>query len=81
MGLLNWFKSQMFGGKILRTVGTVSGKGKSLVNSELKVHLLENKSNLHEEMVGLELVQKTILSYQMTPITLSAQETSPSSPK
>lgn len=75
MGLSSWFKSQMFGGKILRTVGTVPGKSKGRLKCEIKIHILEDKTNLHEEMVGLELVQKSILSYRATPVTLSVQET------
>lgn len=66
------FKAAMFGAGIRNTVGEVSGNGPKLVNMSLKVHELDDETL--EKYVGLELVAKTIGSYQMTPITLSVSE-------
>lgn len=75
MGIFNFFKSQMFGGKIRQTIGSVTGRGCGPVKTEIKIHIIEdNKSNTGKS-IGIELTAKSILSYQMLPITLSEQET------
>lgn len=66
------FRAAMFGAKIRKTVGEVSGKGPKLMALSLKVHELEG--NDHDRVVGLELVAKSFASYQMMPIALSATE-------
>jgi hypothetical protein len=70
-----WFKGQMFGGKILQTVGSVKGRSQGLTNCELKVHIIEEKELGPSKSIGIELIAKSFLSYQMLPITLSSQET------
>lgn len=74
MGIFKWFKAQMFGGKILQTIGSVKGRSKGPINYELKVHILEEKELGSSKSIGIELVVKSFLSYQMVPITLSLQE-------
>jgi hypothetical protein len=65
------FKAAMFGAGIKNTVGEVSGSGPKIMNLSLKVHELDKSP---KRAVGLELVSKSIGSYQMTPITLSVSE-------
>ena len=72
-------KGAMFRGKILRTVGSIKGtrgwsSQKGITRGELKVHVIELKSDNKEKGVGLELIYKTPLSYRMTPMTLSPTE-------
>ena len=67
------FKAAMFGFKIEKTLGEVEGHRQPLMSMQLKVHLLEG--NPPEKAVGLELVAKSIASYQIMPITLSETET------
>ncbi len=74
MGIGSWFTGQMFGGAVLHTVGSVQGKGPPSVGMELKVHVVESKNPQDGRLVGLELVAKSFLSYQMTPCTLSFEE-------
>lgn len=65
-------KAAMFGAGIRNTVGEVSGSGPKPMKLALKVHELDDDSN--EKAVGLEIVAKSIGSYQMTPIALSVSE-------
>ncbi len=62
------FKGAMFGSRITQTVGQVDGVGKNLMNNSLKIHKLDNKT------IGIEIVSKSILSYQMTPVTLTKKD-------
>jgi hypothetical protein len=66
------FRAAMFGAKIEKTLGEVEGHRQPLMSLRLKVHLLEG--NPSEKAVGLELVAKSVASYQMMPITLSTAE-------
>jgi hypothetical protein len=74
MGLKDWFKSKLFGGKVLRTLGAVKGTNVPMVGSELRVHVIEDKKHEASHKVGIAIVAKSALSYQMTPITLSLEE-------
>jgi hypothetical protein len=74
MGFFNWFKSKMFGGRILQTLGSVSGNGKGSVSVELKIHLLEDSKSNDGKAIGIEIVAKSLLSYQITPCTLSTEK-------
>jgi hypothetical protein len=65
------FKAAMFGAGIKNTIGEVSGNGPKIMNLSLRVHELDGSP---EKAVGLELVAKSVGSYQMTPITLSISE-------
>lgn len=60
-------KSAMFGVKIERTLGEVEGYPQRPVSLRLKVHVLADGSS--NKAVGLELVARSIASYQMMPIT------------
>jgi hypothetical protein len=64
------WKAAMFGGCIERTVGEVRGTGQG-GNVKLRVHALSDDSE--DRAVGIELVATTIGSYQMLPITRSAE--------
>jgi len=66
------FKAAMFGARIDRTVGEVSGEKQGPVGVALKVHILRREAT--EKLVGIEFVAKSFASYQMMPITLSASQ-------
>ncbi|MCZ4307020.1 hypothetical protein O4G98_19980 [Zoogloeaceae bacterium G21618-S1] len=65
------FRAAMFGSSIERTVGEVNGEPSSLHSFTVKIHKLSGASE--GKAVGLELVSKSIASYQILPVTLSAQ--------
>lgn len=65
------FKAAMFGAGIKSTAGEVSGSGQKLMRLTLRVHELDASP---DRAIGIELVAKSIASYQMMPITLSASE-------
>lgn len=66
------FKAAMFGARIDRTIGEVSGEKQGPVGIALKVHVL--RRDAAEKLVGVEFVAKSFASYQMMPITLSASQ-------
>jgi hypothetical protein len=65
-------KGAMFGARIERTVGQVSGERRTAINVALKVHTLRRDNS--EKLIGIEFVAKSFASYQMTPITLSVHQ-------
>lgn len=65
------FRAAMFGAGIKNKVGEVNGTGQKMMNVALRVHELDSSP---EKAIGLELVAKSLGSYQMTPITLSKSE-------
>lgn len=65
------FKAAMFGAGIKRSAGEVSGSGQKLMRLTIKVYELDA---FPDKAIGMELVAKSIASYQMIPITLSASE-------
>ena len=65
------FRGAMFGATIKNTIGEVSGSGPKLMSLSMRVH---ESDGPREKAVGLELVAKSLASYQMTPITLSVSE-------
>jgi len=67
------FKAAMFGARIERTVGEVSGSGGKWMSTTIRVHRLEGEP---DKAVGLELVQKSPGSWSMQPYSLSAGEAS-----
>jgi len=67
------FKAAMFGGRIENTLGEVIGTGRAMGKVKLKIHQLDRADEDHA--VAIELVATTIASYQMLPITLSAEAT------
>jgi hypothetical protein len=66
------FKAAMFGARIESTVGEVTGERQFDMNVAVKVHALRRDDS--EKLVGIELVAKSFLSYEMTPITLSVHQ-------
>lgn len=67
------FKAALFGARIERTLGEVSGGGMVFGSMTVKVHALDGDTP--EKAVGLELIAKTFASYHVMPVTLSASET------
>ncbi len=66
------FKAAIFGASIESTIGEVNGGGSKLMKMVVKVHKLGGGDP--EKAIGLELVTKSIGSYQMTPVSLSVSE-------
>lgn len=66
------FKAAMFGADITRTVGEVECAKQSMGSMVLRVHILGGGPS--ERAVGLEIVSKSIGSYHMLPVALSAAE-------
>jgi hypothetical protein len=61
----------MFGARIRRTVGEIDGGGRAFAKMALKVHALEGAP---EKAVALELVAKSIGSYQLMPFVMSIDD-------
>lgn len=64
-------KGMMFGARIRRTVGEVEGAKTFMMKAGLKVHALDGGP---DKAIGVELVAKSVASYQMMPVTLSVPE-------
>ena len=65
-------KAAMFGARIERTVGEATGSGgKNIIRSTARVHVLDGAP---DKAVGLELVAKSLVSYQMLTLALSESE-------
>lgn len=65
-------RGAMFGAPIIATVGEVSASKGALVRMVVKIHKLG--ADTGDKTVGLELVTKSVASYQMMPISLSKAE-------
>ena len=67
-------KAAMFGARVDRTIGEVRGeKQGGVVGVAVRVHVLRRDLGA-EKLVGVELVAKSFLSYQMMPVTLSESQ-------
>jgi len=66
------FKGSFFGGRIRRTFGEVRLSPLNGPSGTVRIHEIEGSN---EPLVGIEIVQKTLLSYDMTPITISRSDT------
>ena len=65
------FKGAMFGGRILDSSDEIKLSKNSPISGHLKVHTLENKGR---KSVGLEIVQKSGLSYNMTAMHFDRED-------
>jgi hypothetical protein len=63
------FKGGLFGARVERTVGEVSGEDQGPMIMVVKVHVL--RRDPLEKLVGIELVAKSFANYQMMPVALS----------
>jgi hypothetical protein len=66
------FKAAMFGARIERTIGEVTGERQFGISVALKIHALRRDDS--EKLVGIELIAKSFLSYEMKPLTLSVRQ-------
>jgi hypothetical protein len=64
-------KGAFFNANITRTLGEVDAVGPNLVSQRIKVHTLRRAS---ESLVGVEVVSKSIGSYEMLPVVLSKDQ-------
>jgi hypothetical protein len=69
-------KGRMFGGEIVRTLLPTISKRRGMVRTNIKVHLAKPADRPNERDVGIELSHSAVLAWNMTPITLTAQEAS-----
>ena len=65
------FKGAMFGGRIEKTYGEIELEKKSILSGKLKIHRVATANG---SKVGIEVVHKSLLSFQMVPATLSNEE-------
>jgi hypothetical protein len=65
------FRGATFGGRIRRTFGEVPLSRHHGYSGALRIHEIERKDGSH---VGMEIVQKSLLSYETTPITFSCSD-------
>jgi len=63
------FKNALFGARKEAEIGKVDGLPRFGVTSSIRVHKMRD-TNADENIVGIELVQKTGLSYRMQPFSL-----------
>ena len=61
-------KAAMFNAEIATTVGEVSAASPKLISQQVRVHVLDRSG---EKLVGIEIVSKSPMSYEMLPIVLS----------
>jgi hypothetical protein len=62
-------RGAMFGSKVERLIGEVTGERSAMHSLKVRVHKLEGAEG--KGIIGVEIVAKSVASYQMTPITLS----------
>ena len=70
---MGWFKALTLGGEY-RTLGSVEAEGRGGVKQELRVHLLEPQGIGQPSLLSLEVVSKSLLSYQSVPAQLTVQQ-------
>jgi hypothetical protein len=66
------FRGALFGAPIRTTVSEIELHGRGMVKSRLKVHTLAGDSGAPQ--VGVEIAHSSVVSWQMTPISLSTEE-------
>lgn len=64
------FKNALFGARITKTFGAVTGK-KLGVTNVIKIHALDEDGNGE---IGLEIVSKSFGSWQMQPVNISKED-------
>lgn len=62
------FRGALFGGRIIETFGPASLGSKAMISSSVRTHVIDENGELK---VVLEVVHKSPLSYQLTPVTMS----------
>ena len=61
-------KGALFNAEIVGTIGEIEASGPKLIKQVLKVHTLKRDG---DRLVGVEVVSKSVASYQMLPIVLT----------
>jgi len=69
-------KGRMFGGEIVETLLPTISKRRGMVRTNIKVHLIKPSDRPNERDIGIEFSRSAVLAWNMTPITLTAQEAS-----
>ena len=66
-------KALLFGGKIVKTMESVTkGKKRLLISTDVKVHVIEISPTARN--IGLEITNTSGLSYNMVPVSLPISE-------
>lgn len=65
------FKGALFGGKVEKTFGEIGLEKQNIISGKLRVHKIISETG---NMIGIEIIQKSFLGYQMTPATLKKEE-------
>ena len=65
------FKAAFFNAAITGSIGEVELTGPKLMSQRIKVHTLDRDG---EALVGIEIVSKSIGSYEMLPLVLSSAQ-------
>lgn len=65
------FKGAMFGGRIEKTYGEIELEKQGIMSGKLKIHRIASSNG---SKVGIEVVHKSLLSFQMVPATLRKEE-------
>ena len=66
------FKAAFFNAEISGTVGEIETTSVKFMTQRIKVHKLQRDS---EKLVGIEIVSKTVGSYEMLPLALTQEQT------
>jgi hypothetical protein len=64
-------KGATFGGKIVRTYGEIDLQPMGTLRGKLRIHEIAGDP---ESSIGIEVVHKSLLSYDMTPIRLHRED-------
>lgn len=65
------FKAAFFNAQISGTVGEIETTGAKFMSQRIKVHNLQRDN---EKLVGIEVVSKTVGSYEMLPVALTQEQ-------
>ena len=63
-------KGGHFRAKSLRTIGEIPASGTGVLSVSMKIHQITDSD--HDLAVGLEIIAKSPMSYQMLPVSLTA---------
>jgi hypothetical protein len=66
-------KGRMFGGEILETIPDEIRPNLKGVKTTIKMHVVRKKNEISNS-IGIEITDKTFLSWNMRPLTLSKSE-------
>jgi hypothetical protein len=69
----NLFWKMLMGGKKKNDFGEIDGIRRGMIKTTLGVSSIENKKGAGEPYIALEVISKSILSYQITPFVMNRE--------